>query len=195
MGPPWDQEPGRGDVHPLPGRDRATPRLPRLVPATPGRSVPGPLLPPLRAAGKHSPAPAPRGKRSPAPAALREVSRGREGRLQGGRCSLLLREPGTWRGQPLLPARDILPVRYKRIMSRNNKFSTWSLLQSDAQDGAVIRTLGFSRPELAAWEARCPSVAKMLSKPSCFQRSLLSLTSRPLRVSDVALWAPARCPP
>lgn len=191
---PWDHRGTRtrgrgGDAHPLPGRDPAIPRLPRLLPATPGRSVSGPLLPPLRAAGKHSPAPvpvpapAPRGTPSPAPAAPRWGSRSREGRLRGGRCSLLLEEPGTWRVQPLLLARDILPVGYKGIMSRNSPFSALSLLRSDARDRRVMRALSFPCPELAAWEVGCPTVAKMLSKPSCFQRSLFSLTSRRLQVS------------
>lgn len=49
----WEQTPGRRDAHPSRAGSRH-PRLRRQVPATP---VPGPLLPPLRAAGKDSPAP------------------------------------------------------------------------------------------------------------------------------------------
>lgn len=49
-------------------------------------SVPGPLLPPLRAAGKHSPAPLRRGAADPVSPSPAGVSRGRGGRLRGGRC-------------------------------------------------------------------------------------------------------------
>lgn len=74
------------------------------------------------------------------------------GRAAAGRTVLPLpREPRTRRAQPLLPPRHILPLCYKRIVSRNNKFSTLSSLRSDARDRAVIMALGFSHPELSAW--------------------------------------------
>jgi len=69
----------------------------------------------------------------------------------GGRSSLPLRQPGTGRAQPLLPARGISPVRYKRIMSRNSRFPT---LSRNAQARAVIKGLGFSRPALTALGGR-----------------------------------------